>query len=221
MTSRTSTINHSSTSLEGITGATTPSTFVSTGVAPSATVAALLTQSDTTVTGLQVPGTTGVLVVDGTTLTGGEDAITLDNGNFISAGFNGLEDATTTANYQAITVNGSGTASTQSGGTASGVTTSVSTTFGNVPTAGFPFDWTPDSIGALECSVMVGKVISLTAYKGTQQTPGNSSPTGGASGGSETGTAASASSSAAGPKIGAGKTMALLGALGGMLAYGL
>lgn len=103
-----SSINPSSTSLPGITGATTPSTFTDTATNPAHyRVGALLTLSDTTVTALQVPGTTGQLVVDGTTLTWREEALTLSDGVVISAGFNGLEDASTTAELGPVVVSGS------------------------------------------------------------------------------------------------------------------
>jgi hypothetical protein len=100
-------INPTSTSLPGITGATTPATFTDfTTSGPSYTVAAVLTASDTTITAFQAQGTTSALVVDGTTLGYGE-SLTLSNGDVITARSNGLEDATTTANLGPITISAS------------------------------------------------------------------------------------------------------------------
>lgn len=93
------------TSLPGITGATTPSTFTDTTSNPTSyRIGALLTLPDTTVTALQVPGTMGQLVVDGTTLTWREEALTLSDGVVVSAGFNGLEDGSTTAELRPVTI---------------------------------------------------------------------------------------------------------------------
>lgn len=71
----------------------------------AATVAAILTAGHTTITAYQIESTTGLAVVDGTTLTWRHnEGITLANGDVVSLGFNGLEDKTTTAMYEAITV---------------------------------------------------------------------------------------------------------------------
>ena len=102
--SRTSTIDFSTTSLKGTTGAPTPSTFITTGSQPAVTEAAILTEHHTTLTAYRVENTTGLAVVDGTTLSFRHEGITLPNGVVVSLGFNGLEDSTTTANYQIITV---------------------------------------------------------------------------------------------------------------------
>ncbi len=107
MAAASTTPNPSLTSLPGITGATTPSTFTATTTGPSYSVAAILTESDTTVTAFQVSGTTGLFLVDNTTLTYHGEPLTLSDGNVISAGFNGLKDSTTTANLAPITVNAS------------------------------------------------------------------------------------------------------------------
>lgn len=108
-------INPSLTSLPGTTGAPTPSTF-SQSMGASATVVAVLTDTDahTTITAYQIASTTGLAVVDGTTLTWRHEGITLGNGDVVSLGFNGLEDSTTTANYRVMTVTSS--ASGGSGG---------------------------------------------------------------------------------------------------------
>ena len=113
-TSRTTTINLSSTSLAGG-SATTPATFTATAISPDFTVAAVLTEASTTVTGFQVPGTTGLAVVDGTTLTWRHEGITLANGDVISLGFNGLEDSTTTAEYGPVTVSSGATVPSSAG----------------------------------------------------------------------------------------------------------
>ena len=75
---------------------------------PGHTMAALLTESDTTITAFKVAGTTGLEVVDGTTLQWRQGGITLANGDVISAGFYGLEDRTTTADFQLIAITGTG-----------------------------------------------------------------------------------------------------------------
>ena len=110
MAASSTTINFSSTSLPGHTGATTPSTFTDT-MNTAATVVAILTAGHTTITAYQVESTTGLAVVDGTTLTWRHEGITLSNGVVVSLGFNGLEDSTTTAMYQAITLSTSATVS--------------------------------------------------------------------------------------------------------------
>lgn len=107
MAATSSTINLSTTSLRGHTGALTPSTFTD-SMGPSATIAAILTAGHTTITAYEVQSTTGLAVVDGTTLTRGGDGITLGNGAVVSLGANGLEDSTTTAFWEAVTVSASG-----------------------------------------------------------------------------------------------------------------
>ena len=102
-----------------LSSATTPSSLVTpsssssssttgkhAGGAPHYTVAAILTESDTTITAFQVPGTTGLEVVDGTTLEWRHAGITIANGDVISAEFNGLGDRTTTAEFAPITLTG-------------------------------------------------------------------------------------------------------------------
>lgn len=102
--------NLSSTSLRGHTGAPTPSTFTD-SMGPSATIAAVLVADQTTITAYEVLSTTGLAVVDGTILTQGGSGFTLGNGDVVRLGANGLEDATTTAFWEAVTgdQNNSGT----------------------------------------------------------------------------------------------------------------
>src|ERR1700761_500059 len=84
----------------------TPSSSIAatTAATPSYIGAATLPFTDTTVTALEVAGTTGVAVVDGTTLSWRHQGMTLDNGVAISVGFDGLEDSTTTESYKQLTV---------------------------------------------------------------------------------------------------------------------
>ena len=109
-TSRTTTIKFHKTVSSSLTGPTTIATFASTNIQPSVTVAAVLTEPSTTVTAYEIPGTTSLAVIDGTTLEWRHQGITLANGDVISIGFNGLEDKTTTASYGTLSV-GSGTVS--------------------------------------------------------------------------------------------------------------
>jgi hypothetical protein len=92
---------------------------------PEATVVAVLTAGDTTITATQVSSTTGLAVVDGTTLTWRQQGITLSNGDVVSLGFNGLEDSTTTAFYEAITISGSSTVSPTTPSTISSITIDI------------------------------------------------------------------------------------------------
>jgi hypothetical protein len=124
MAASSTTINFSSTSLPGHTGAPTPSTFTG-SMGAEATVVAVLTAGDTTITATQVASTTGLAVVDGTTLTWRQQGITLSNGDVVSLGFNGLEDSTTTAFYGAITISASSTVSPTTPSTISSITIDI------------------------------------------------------------------------------------------------
>lgn len=73
----------------------------STSVAPS-NIIAILSANQTTLTASEVAGTTGLAVIDGTTLTWREQGITLSNGIAVSLGYNGLVDSTTTALYETV-----------------------------------------------------------------------------------------------------------------------
>ena len=85
---------------------TTEASLSTSGGSNSYTIGAILTEAGahTTVTAIEVPGTTGLAVVDGTTLSWRHQGITLANGGVVSVGFNGLEDKTTTVAYSIITV---------------------------------------------------------------------------------------------------------------------
>ena len=95
-------IPFSSTSLSGVTGVPTDTATLSTGI--STVIGAVLTEQGTTVTALSVPGTTGLAVVDGSTISWRHEGVTLSNGDVVSIGFDGLVDSTTTASYQIVTV---------------------------------------------------------------------------------------------------------------------
>lgn len=96
-----------STSVNGTFGAPTPSTFTG----PTQAAVAILTADHTTLTAYEVESTTGLAVVDGTTLTWRHGGITLADGEVVSLGFGGLEDSTTTDSYQVTAISGPTTVS--------------------------------------------------------------------------------------------------------------
>jgi hypothetical protein len=71
---------------------------------PSNLFATLTVPSLTTITASAVAGTTGLGVVDGTTLVWRSKALTLSDGVEVSVGLDGLEDSTTTARYGTVSV---------------------------------------------------------------------------------------------------------------------
>lgn len=82
--------------------ATITTALPTTSGAPSGVIA-ILSENHTTLTASEIAGTTGLAVVDGTTLTWRQQGITLSDGDVVSLGYDGLVDSTTTALYQAIT----------------------------------------------------------------------------------------------------------------------
>ena len=80
-------------------------TEVASSTPSSVVVGALLTEPrGSVVTALSVAGTTGVVFIEGTTLSWRHNGITLDNGDVVSVVFDGIADSTTTADYQEITL---------------------------------------------------------------------------------------------------------------------
>ena len=164
---------------------------------PEATVVAILTDAAarTTITAYQVGSSAGLAVVDGTTLSYGQDGITLSNGDVVSVGLNGLVDNTTTANYQVITVSN----------TVGGVSSDTAVS------------------GAVNSST--GVLVTGTATLGTlTSTTGRPTLSGSETSQASSAAASAASSSSSGvaPSASARKAaFALLGAVGGMVAYGL
>ncbi|KAK5172964.1 uncharacterized protein LTR77_003086 [Saxophila tyrrhenica] len=227
----------SATSTSGsLVGFTHTITLTNSAVSPSSTsynTAAFLTQSDTTVTAFQVPGggTTGLFVVDGTTLTfQQQDGITLSDGHVISAGSNGLEGAGTTAEWRPI--GGSPSSSDESGGsfTIETINPSLSGTVdsltANPETRTTLTSPSPSSGGIFTIETinpsLSGTIDSLTANPETRTSSAASSS--GSGSGNGRGSASSSSTAAAAavlPTLGAGKAIALLGALGGMVVLGL
>ncbi|KAF2169575.1 hypothetical protein M409DRAFT_52109 [Zasmidium cellare ATCC 36951] len=65
---------------------------------------AVLSLSGTTVTATVPPSTSGVAVVDGTTISFRHEGITLSDGEVFSLGFDGLVASTTTASYEYVSV---------------------------------------------------------------------------------------------------------------------
>lgn len=228
------------------THASTPSGFHSSGPTTAYTVAAVITAGDSTITAYQVPDTTGLAIVDGTTLTWRQEGITLDNGEVISVGFNGLEDDTTTAFYHPITVSNSQVVSVGSSSTTSYTaastyvsTNTTATASGSLPpvvgntTYGSLSSTSPNMVhgsGSLTPSNQnptasdngPGTVTSYTTANGGSSGGGGGATTTTRQGGGG-GTAAGGSSTSGGfaPTIGAGKAVALVGALGGLVLGGI
>ncbi|KAF7198237.1 hypothetical protein HII31_00593 [Pseudocercospora fuligena] len=65
---------------------------------------AILPLTGTTVTATAVPLTTGLAVVDGTTIAFRSDGITLSDGQVFSLGFDGLVDSSTTAKWTSVSI---------------------------------------------------------------------------------------------------------------------
>lgn len=148
MTHQTTTVSPTS-----FTVASTPSSLAATSSGSGYSVGAVLPESGTTLTAFEVPGTTGLAVLDGTTLTFRHEGVTLKNGEVVSACFNGLCDSTTTAEYGPVTIVSSSNAYTSypayitstsfgvtlsSGGVSGGNATAYTSTAGGNATVSVP-----------------------------------------------------------------------------------
>ncbi|TKA27893.1 hypothetical protein B0A50_03958 [Salinomyces thailandicus] len=98
---------------------------------------AILPYPSTTLTASAVAGTIGLAVLDGTTLTWRSAGLTLDGGQVVSLGYDGLIASTTTAVYQTLGLEGeNGTESSTTFAGAGGRTTVSGTDFGTAGTGG-------------------------------------------------------------------------------------
>ena len=229
-------------------GSGAPSTTASLPVASGVTVnsppvsrptqVAYLTLPDTTVTAIAVPGTTGLAVLQGSgeTLTFRAEGVTLSDGNVVSLGFDGLVESTTTAMYEPLTgVSAESSFASSSGGGAGDLTPSYSLPTGPGPVlinSTFPFltATTSSTSGDTELTgeqTSAGTLITTASSESANAATTSGGTGGGSAGGSESGASAtqgSASPSAsqdAAATLSAGRAAMLLGAVGGLAAWGL
>lgn len=180
------------------------------------TQAAELTLSGTTVTAYGVPSTTGIAVLadSGSTLSFRGEGVTLSDGNVVSLGLDGLVVSTTTALYQASTgriVVGASSAAMETSSFA-------------LPTGPGPEVFT--SSGTATVTTTGGQTlttsISTSSGGGSGGEASGASASGGGSGGSATQASASPSGSPdAAAGLSAGKAAMMLGAVGGLVVFGL
>ncbi|KAF2768584.1 hypothetical protein EJ03DRAFT_328234 [Teratosphaeria nubilosa] len=142
-----------------------PASSYTPGIAASSDVVAILPLNGTTVTAWQVTGTTGLAVVDGTTLSFRQQGITLSNGVAISLGFYGLEDSTTTALYSTETSLLPSTAPTATATATATATSSQTATAGSIAS----FAGSSTAKGSQSATSASGSVSSTTSASGAQQ----------------------------------------------------
>lgn len=187
------------------------------------TQVALLTLSSTTLTAYAIPSTTGLAVLadSGQTLTFRDEGITLSDGNVVSLGFDGLVQSTTTAMYSALT----------------GEDVSFALPFPASPllTSSYPLPTGPGPVifnsadvpPALETTLaMTTMENGLTSSQTSAGVTLTTSQSGGSAGGStdsatQTSASPSASQEDAAASLSAGRAAMLLGAVGGVVAFGL
>ncbi|KAK4497502.1 hypothetical protein PRZ48_011953 [Zasmidium cellare] len=160
---------------------------------------AVLPLSGTTVTATVPPSTSGVAVVDGTTLTFRHEGITLSDGEVFSLGFDGLVASTTTASYEYVSFSGSPSVRFDSTRHPMGTSVVVTETSSVLP---------PDTPLTATTSSSSGSGMGSTRASSS----GSSSPT--SSSASSSGTESSSgsmttpASSTSGAQVGAGNTNA-------------
>lgn len=186
---------------------------------PAPTQVAYLSQSDTTLTAYAVPGTTGLAILDGDTLTFRGEGVTLSDGGVVSLGFDGLVESTTTATYEPLT------------GVSLLLTSSVPLPTGPGPVivnSSFPAlvssstamgaELTGSQSGSMVTATSPGSTTSGTAGGAT----GDASSSAGATDASASrGAGGSSSSQQAAATLSAGKVAILLSAVGGMVAVAI
>lgn len=200
---------------------------------------AILALASTTVTAYAVPDTTGLAILGDETLTFRAEGTTLPGGDVVSLGFDGLVESTTTATYQPFTGVSPGSLSSSSAIVL--VQTVSGTTSFSLPTAPGPVIFGGSTFPPLVSSSM--SVSSSSMARGGLTSSGQSMATftsspaqtssesrGGSGGSSSTsmeggggadGAAPSSSSQQAGATVSAGRAAVLLGAMGGVVAWGL
>lgn len=161
---------------------------------------AILTEKDTTVTALEVPNTTGLAVVDGTTYSFRGSGLTLPNGDVVSVLFDGIGDKKTTDTYGLL------------------VTQQVPN-----PTVHNPLTVVPASGisgGATASQSLSG--VSVTIPDTTASSGAVSNPSAASASASASASSSVESSNMGTPQsIGGGKVVALVGALAAVVLCGL